>query len=156
MGLTKAILLNLDTELDYYNSDGKTDFVGNRNTRTYIKDVSMGSGSQTSFGLMNLAPVTLYKITSAGCGQSTLDSKYASAAKTFAGLKEGTCAEQGCTIPDGKKTISVPVLGDITAEAFKCSKKSFGLMNLSMQKDLIAALTKPKQPKKRLVSFYLI
>ena len=62
MGLTKAILLNLDTELDYYNSDGKTDFVGNRNTRTYIKDVSMGSGSTTSFGLMNLQQKDLIKV----------------------------------------------------------------------------------------------
>ena len=55
MSMTKAILLNLDTELDYYHSDGRSDFTGNRNTRTYIKDVSMGSGSSTSFGLMNLA-----------------------------------------------------------------------------------------------------
>ena len=46
---------NLDTELDYYHSDGRTDFKGNRNTRTHIKDVSMGAGSNTSFGLMNLA-----------------------------------------------------------------------------------------------------
>jgi len=68
MTLHKAILLNLDTELDYYHSDGKTDFKGNRNTRTYIKDVSMGAGSSTNFGLMNLDQVTLYKITDAGCG----------------------------------------------------------------------------------------
>merc|ERR1711988_2002346 len=47
-------LQNLDTELDYYHSDGRTDFKGNRNTRTYIKDVSMGRGSTTSFGLLNL------------------------------------------------------------------------------------------------------
>ena len=47
-------LLNLDTELDYYHSDGKTSFTGNRNTRTHIKDVSMGRGSTTSFGLVNL------------------------------------------------------------------------------------------------------
>jgi hypothetical protein len=46
--------MNLDTELDYYHSDGRTDFVGHRNTRTHIKDVSMGAGSSTSFGLMNL------------------------------------------------------------------------------------------------------
>merc|ERR1711988_1476573 len=45
-------LQNLDTELDYYHSDGRTDFTGNRNTRTYIKDVSMGAGSTTSFGLL--------------------------------------------------------------------------------------------------------
>ena len=54
MALRKALLLNLDTELDYYHSDGRTDFTGNRNTRTHIKDVSMGRGSTTSFGLMNL------------------------------------------------------------------------------------------------------
>ena len=49
--------LNLDTELDYYHSDGKTDFKGNKNTRTYIKDVDMGAGSHTSFGLVNLDSV---------------------------------------------------------------------------------------------------
>ena len=54
MSLHKAILLNLDTELDYYHSDGRTDFVGHRDTRTHIKDVSMGAGSSTSFGLQNL------------------------------------------------------------------------------------------------------
>ena len=51
---TSAYLANLDTELDYYHSDGRTDFKGNRNTRTHIKDVSMGAGSNTSFGLLNL------------------------------------------------------------------------------------------------------
>ena len=61
MGLTKAILLNLDTELDFYHSDGKTDFVGNRNTRTHIKDVTMGGGSSTSFGLMNLEDLIMEK-----------------------------------------------------------------------------------------------
>ena len=50
----RDFLLNLDTELDYYHSDGRTDFVGHRDTRTHIKDVSMGAGSSTSFGLMNL------------------------------------------------------------------------------------------------------
>ena len=44
-------LQNLNTELDYH-SDGRTDFTGNRNTRTYIKDVSMGPSSSTSFGLL--------------------------------------------------------------------------------------------------------
>ena len=43
------------TNIDYYHSDGKTSFTGNRNTVTKIKDVDMGSGSITTFGLMNLA-----------------------------------------------------------------------------------------------------
>ena len=50
----EAGLQNLDTELDYYHSDGKTSFTGNRKTRTHIKDVSMGPSSTTSFGLLNL------------------------------------------------------------------------------------------------------
>ena len=53
MGMS-GYLVNLDTELDYYHSDGRTDFKGNRNTRTYIKDVSMGPSSTTSFGLVQL------------------------------------------------------------------------------------------------------
>ena len=47
--------MNLDTELDYYHSDGKTAFTGNRNTRTHIKDVDMSRTSSTTFGLQNLA-----------------------------------------------------------------------------------------------------
>ena len=43
--------------MDYYHSDGRTDFAGHRDTRTYIKDVDMGAGSQTTFGLMNLIDI---------------------------------------------------------------------------------------------------
>ena len=48
-------LLNLDTELDCYVSNGVTNFVGNRDTRTHIHSAYMGANSVTSFGLMNLA-----------------------------------------------------------------------------------------------------
>ena len=49
-------LLNLDTELDCYVSNGYTSFVGNHDTHTYIHSAVMGKDSVTSFGLMNLAP----------------------------------------------------------------------------------------------------
>ena len=89
----------------------------------------MGAGSSTNFGLMNLDQVTVYMITAGFCKQSTLDSKYASYAKKFLRLKDGTCADNGCTIPDGSsETTTVPAIGDITAEKFKCGKQT--LINL--------------------------
>jgi len=63
--------------------------------------------------------VTLYKVKGDGCGQATLDKKYESYAVKFAGLKEGTCASVGYSVPDGSKTIKVPVLGDIKIAEFK-------------------------------------
>ena len=57
---------------------------------------------------------TLYRISGGECGQATLDKKYESAAIKFSGLKEGTCKGEGYTIPDGTKTIKVPIIGDIT------------------------------------------
>merc|ERR1719331_1743027 len=65
--------------------------------------------------------VTLYKLSGDECGQSTLDKKYESYAIKFAGLKEGTCASVGYSVPDGSKTMKVPVLGDITIAKFKKS-----------------------------------
>jgi len=62
--------------------------------------------------------VTLFKVSGADCGQATLASKYASYAEKFAGLKVGTCASQGYTVPAGDKSIKVPVLGDITIATF--------------------------------------
>merc|ERR1719331_3252810 len=52
--------------------------------------------------------VTLYKLSGDECGQSTLDKKYESYAIKFAGLKEGTCASVGYSVPDGSKTMKVP------------------------------------------------
>ena len=63
--------------------------------------------------------MTLYKVKGDGCGQATLDKKYESYAVKFAGLKEGTCASVGYSVPDGSKTIKVPVLGDIKIAEFK-------------------------------------
>jgi len=65
------------------------------------------------------ADTTLYKTSGDECGEATLDSKYASYAEKFAGLKEGTCASQGYTVADGSQTMKVPVLGDITIAKFK-------------------------------------
>jgi hypothetical protein len=65
--------------------------------------------------------VTLYKISGSECGQATLDSKYASYAIKFAGLKEGTCADQGYTVADGTQSLKVPVLGSISIAKFKKS-----------------------------------
>merc|ERR1711935_440256 len=67
------------------------------------------------------AQTTLYKTFKAGsgCGQATLDSKYAKYAIKFAGLSEGTCAALGYTLADGTQTLKVPVLGDITITKFK-------------------------------------
>jgi lipocalin len=64
------------------------------------------------------ADVTLYKISSTGCGEATLDAKYESAAISFAGLKEGTCASQGYTVDDGTTTENVPVLGSVVIHKY--------------------------------------
>lgn len=63
---------------------------------------------------------TLYEIKDGECGQTALDSKYVKYAEKFdSGLKEGTCASQGYTVPDGSDSHSVPFLGTITIEKFK-------------------------------------
>jgi hypothetical protein len=98
-------------------SDGKT------NTKycfhpLYLVNVTMKTKGQ---GMALSAPnddVTLYKVSGDECGQATLDSKYASYAEKFAGLKEGTCAALGFTKADGTQTLKVPVLGDITISKF--------------------------------------
>jgi hypothetical protein len=63
--------------------------------------------------------VTLYKITDGECGQATLDAKYAKYAEKFATLAEGTCAAQGYSEAAGSKTMTVPILGEITVSLFK-------------------------------------
>jgi len=40
--------------------------------------------------------------------------KYEKLVPKSVGLKEGTCKGEGYTIPDGTKTIKVPIIGDIT------------------------------------------
>jgi len=61
----------------------------------------------------------LYEISGDTCGQSDLDCAYTSPAKTFRKtLLDGTCAEKGYTVKTGEQTISVPVLGDITATTY--------------------------------------
>ncbi len=49
----------------------------------------------------------------AKCDQATLDEKYASDARPFAGLSEGACAEQSYTMPGGDQTLNAPVMGSI-------------------------------------------
>jgi hypothetical protein len=66
--------------------------------------------------------VTLYQITGAECGQSTLPKKYESYAQDFdKELKEGLCADHGYTVPDGSKDIKVPFIGTIHTAEFKKS-----------------------------------
>merc|ERR1712178_347364 len=61
----------------------------------------------------------LYDISDGTCGQSDLDCKYAPYAKDFqSGLKDGTCAAQGYTVPAGTRTIHVPFIGDITVSTY--------------------------------------
>jgi len=62
--------------------------------------------------------VTLYKISGDECGESTLDAKYESAAISFAGLKEGTCASQGYTVDEGTTVEQVPVIGSVTVHKY--------------------------------------
>ena len=52
------------------------------------------------------------------CGQATFDEHSASAAKSFAGLSEGTRAALGYTVPAGYQTLVLPVIGSIKAELF--------------------------------------
>jgi len=64
--------------------------------------------------------VTLYALGKGECGQSTLPKKYESYAQKFdSDLKEGTCAAQGYTVPDGAKDIKVPFIGTIKTAEFK-------------------------------------
>ena len=55
------------------------------------------------------ADTTLYKVANGECGQATLDSKYATYAEKFAGLKEGMCSSEGYTASAGSKSMTVPV-----------------------------------------------
>jgi len=68
--------------------------------------------------------MTLYKISGEKCGQATLDAKYASQAKSFAGLKEGSCVDQGYTVADGSQELNVPVLGKIQIKLFTKAAES--------------------------------
>merc|ERR1712166_204247 len=54
------------------------------------------------------------------CGESTLPKKYESYAEKFdSDLKEGTCASQGYTVPEGSKDITVPFIGTIHTAQFE-------------------------------------
>jgi hypothetical protein len=61
---------------------------------------------------------TRHKFVGAKGGQATLDEKYASAAKPFAGSSVGACAGQGYTVPAGDLSLSVPVIGVTKVELF--------------------------------------
>lgn len=63
--------------------------------------------------------VTLFKIAAGECGQVGLDEKFGAIASKFAGLQEGTCADQGYTLAAGSKDITVPVLGELTVALYK-------------------------------------
>lgn len=61
---------------------------------------------------------TLYKIDGDECGQSTLDCKFSSPAKKFAGLSDGDCASQGYTVAAGTQTLHVPFITTVTVSKF--------------------------------------
>ena len=63
--------------------------------------------------------VTLYKASNDECGEATLDAKYEKQAEQFAGLTEGTCSSVGYTVAAGTKTLTVPVIGQVTVSLFK-------------------------------------
>jgi cathepsin L len=63
--------------------------------------------------------VTLYKVSNDECGEATLDAKYEKQAEQFAGLTEGTCSSVGYTVAAGTKTLTVPVVGQVTVSVFK-------------------------------------
>mmetsp|Transcript_65898 Transcript_65898/g.175508 ORF Transcript_65898/g.175508 Transcript_65898/m.175508 type:complete len:354 (-) Transcript_65898:65-1126(-) len=74
---------------------------------------------RVSLSLLGAETVTLYKISDGFCGQATIDTRFAGAAKAFAGLTEGTCQEQGYTRPAGVREMTVPVLGEIKIETYE-------------------------------------
>jgi len=48
------------------------------------------------------------------CEQASISGDYEQYLEEFAGFTKGTCADQGFTHADGSKTLSVPIIGDIT------------------------------------------
>jgi len=83
--------------------------LGSITATTYSKGAVLESGESCS----------LYEIKDDTCGQSDLDCKFTSPAKTFRKtLNDGTCAEHGFTVKTGENTIKVPFLGDITATTY--------------------------------------
>jgi len=75
--------------------------------------------TEYSKGLSASDTCSLYEIADDTCGQSDLDCNYVGPAKAFRStLKDGTCADQGYTVQTGSKTISVPVIGDITVTEY--------------------------------------
>merc|ERR1712139_142150 len=83
--------------------------IGDITATTYSKGAILASGDTCH----------LYEISGDTCGQSDLDCSYTGPAKTFRKtLLDGTCAEQGYTVKTGEQTISVPVIGDITATTY--------------------------------------
>merc|ERR1712028_76368 len=63
------------------------------------------------------ASCSLIDISKSGvCAQSDLDCRYTGPAKTFRRtLQDGNCADQGYTVKTGESSITVPVIGKITA-----------------------------------------
>eukprot|EP00657_Telonema_sp_P-1_P009610 TRINITY_DN3845_c0_g1_i6.p1 TRINITY_DN3845_c0_g1~~TRINITY_DN3845_c0_g1_i6.p1 ORF type:complete len:403 (-),score=133.82 TRINITY_DN3845_c0_g1_i6:394-1602(-) len=63
---------------------------------------------------------SLYKIAGDECGQATIDSKFSPLLQK-AGLTVGTCASQGYTVTAGSRTMTLPLVGDVTLTEFKKS-----------------------------------
>jgi len=62
---------------------------------------------------------TLFKIVAGECAQVDLDEKFEAVAAKFAGLQEGTCADQGYPLAAGSKDITVPGLGQLKVALYK-------------------------------------
>merc|ERR1711912_7874 len=85
----------------------------------------------------------LYDISDGTCGQSDLDCKYAPYAKDFqSGLKDGTCAAQGYTVPDGTQTLHVPFIGDITIS--KYNKTAVEVVTIASAQKTLNSLFEPR------------
>jgi len=88
--------------------DIKVPFIGTIHTSEWTKPVAADE------------QVTLFAIGGGQCGESTLPKKYESYAEKFdSDLKEGTCASQGYTVPEGSKDITVPFIGTIHTAQFE-------------------------------------
>merc|ERR1712014_368017 len=73
-----------------------------------IGDITISTFSK---GLVAKDTCSLYQISDGSCGQSDLNCDYVKYAKAAEkALKDGTCADQGYTVPTGTQTKTYPIL----------------------------------------------
>ena len=61
---------------------------------------------------------TIYRLVDGECAEATLNAKVATELEKFAKFAEGTCSSQGYTKEDGTKTMSLPIVGDVTVSVY--------------------------------------